>query len=72
MEAVRFSFPFSLRAELERYAGRVSSDTWSVPEKLFQESLADLRTWVDQEYGDLDQEREETVRFVFDVASFDS
>lgn len=71
VEAVRFSFPFSLRAELERYAGRVSSDTWSVPEKLFQESLVDLRTWVEQEYGDLDQEREETVRFVFDVAAFD-
>ena len=72
VEVVRFPLLFTLRAELDRYAGRVFSDTWSVPEEIFQESLVEIRNWVDQEYGDLDQEREDTVRFVFDVASFDA
>jgi hypothetical protein len=69
---IRFPLPFTLRVELERYSGRVSSDTWSVPHGIFEESLTELRTWAEQEYGDLDQEREDTVRFVFDVISFDA
>ena len=71
VEVVRFSFPFSLRAELERYASRVFSDTWSVTEPLYQASLEDLREWVAREYGDLEAEREETVRFMFVTATFD-
>jgi len=70
VEAVRFSIPFTLRAELDRYASRLFSDTWSVPEAIYQASLDELRLWVEREYGDLDSDRAETVRFVFDVASF--
>ena len=72
LEVIRFALPFTLRVELERYSGRVSSDTWSVPEEIFQESLTDLQSWVEHEYGDLDQGREDKVRFVFDIASFDA
>ncbi|MGB7874599.1 MAG: class I SAM-dependent methyltransferase [Anaerolineales bacterium] len=72
VEVVRFPHVFTLRVELERYESRVYSDTWPVPEALFQASLADLRKWVVHKYGDLDQEIEETVRFVFDAAHFDT
>jgi ubiquinone/menaquinone biosynthesis C-methylase UbiE len=72
VEVVRFSHVYTLRSVLERYEKRVSSDTWSVPEALYQASLADLRGWVVHEYGDLDQEIEETFRFVFDAAYFDA
>jgi ubiquinone/menaquinone biosynthesis C-methylase UbiE len=70
VEVVRFPHVYTLRSELERYEGRVHSDSWSVPEALHQESLVDLRNWVIREYGDLDQEIEETYRFVFDAAYF--
>jgi ubiquinone/menaquinone biosynthesis C-methylase UbiE len=72
VEAVRFALPFTLRGELDRYASRVFSDTWSVPDELYQASLDELRDWAVREYGDLDSPREDTVRFVFDVASFDA
>lgn len=70
VEVVRFPLTFSLRAELERYARRVFSDTWPVPDALFQESLAELQAWVEGEYGDLDREREDTVCFMYDIATF--
>jgi ubiquinone/menaquinone biosynthesis C-methylase UbiE len=72
VEAVRFSHSYTLRAELDRYANRVSSDTWFVPDSLYLASLDELRTWVMNEYGDLDQQLKETNRFVFDVASFEA
>src|SRR5262245_54149089 len=70
VEAVRFAHSYSLRSELDRYAGRVFSDTWSVPEPLYQASLEELRDWTIREYGDLDSDQEETSRFVFDAAYF--
>lgn len=71
VEVVRFPHVYTLRIELDRYEARIFSDTWSVPEEVYQASLADLRDWVMQEYGDLDQKIEETNRFVFDAAYFD-
>lgn len=71
VEAVRFPHSYTLRLELDRYEGRVFSDTWSVPEALYQASLADLRDWATHEFGDLDQEHEEISRFVFDGAVFE-
>jgi len=70
VEAVRFSHTYTLRDELDRFANRIFSDTWSVDESIYQLSLEDLRAWTIQEYGDLDREREDTVRFVFDIARF--
>lgn len=72
VEAVRFPHRYNLRTELDRYAGRVFSDTWSIPEETYQASLSELREWAMHQYGDLDREIEETNRFVFDVAYFNS
>jgi ubiquinone/menaquinone biosynthesis C-methylase UbiE len=70
VEVVRFLRISTLRIELDRYEARVFSNTWSVPEGLYQASISDLRDWVVHEYGDLDQEIEETNRFVFEAAYF--
>ncbi len=72
VEVIRFPHVYTLRSVLNRYETRVHSDSWSVPEGLYQASLADLRDWVVREFGDLDQEIEETNRFVFDAAYFDT
>jgi ubiquinone/menaquinone biosynthesis C-methylase UbiE len=71
VDVKHFSFAYTPRIELDRYANRVFSDTWSVPDALYQASLADLRDWAMKEFGDLDQQLEETNRFVFDVVNFD-
>ena len=72
VEVVRFAHIYTLREELNRYESRVYSDTWSVPDAVYQASLAELRLWTEHEFGDLNSEHEETSRFVFDVASFDT
>lgn len=72
VEVVRFPHAYTLRAELDRYQNRISSETWSVPDELYQASLVDLHRWAAQTFDDLEREIEETNRFVFDVAVFDA
>ena len=72
VEVVRFAHTYTLGEELNRYESRVYSETWSVPDAIYQASLAELRLWAEHEFGDLNSEHEETSRFVFDVASFDT
>jgi ubiquinone/menaquinone biosynthesis C-methylase UbiE len=72
VEAVRFPIVYNPRAELDRYEARIFSDTWAVPEAIYQASLSELRDWTMREFGDLDREIEEMNRFVFDAAYFDS
>lgn len=72
VEVVRFPHIYTLREELNYYESRVSSDTWYVPEAIYQASLEELRIWAEHKFGDFDQEHEETSRFVFDVASFNT
>lgn len=69
-EVVRYPAPFTLREELGRFTGRVYSDAWHIPDDIFKASMQELYAWVTQEYGDLDQPREDLVRFVIDVARF--
>jgi SAM-dependent methyltransferase len=70
VEAIRYPEAFTLRERLDRLASRTSSETWDVPDALFEESLKELRAWVTAEYGDLDQEITDEVRFFIDVARF--
>jgi SAM-dependent methyltransferase len=71
MEVVRYPLPFTLRGELERFGSRAYSDAWEIPDAIFDASLRALRSWVDQEYGDLDQPRADQVRLVIDLAQFE-
>ena len=70
VEAIRFIESFNLREELNRFAGRIFSETWDIPDMLFEESIEELRAWVTAEYGSLDQEIKDEVRFFIDVARF--
>ena len=70
IEAIRFIDSFNLREELERFRSRVYSETWDLPDILFDASMNELRAWVTAEYGSLDQEIKEEVRFLIDVARF--
>ena len=71
VEVIRYPLPFTLRGELERYESRVFSDAWDIPNNIFAASVKELRTWVEIELGDLDQQRENEVRFVIDVVRFE-
>jgi SAM-dependent methyltransferase len=70
VEAVRFTDTFILREELERFESRVFSETWDLPDAIFDASMKELRAWAVAEYGSLDQEIENHVRFVIEVARF--
>lgn len=70
VEVLRYPLRFTLREELERFESRIYSDSWDIPDEIFGASLEELRTWLDDEYGDLDQPREDEVRFAIDVARF--
>lgn len=70
VEVIRYPLAFTLREELDRFASRVSSDMWDVPDAIFDASLIELRSWVSSEFGDLDEQRADDVRFVIDVVRF--
>jgi hypothetical protein len=70
VEAVRFTSSFNLREDLDRFASRVYSETWDLPDAIFDASMKALRDWVAEEFGNLDQELEDEVRFVIQIARF--
>jgi SAM-dependent methyltransferase len=70
VEVIRFTESFNLREELDRFASRIYSETWDIHSALFEESMKELRAWVNAEYGPLDQEVRDEVRFLIDVARF--
>jgi len=73
VEVIRYSIPFTLREELERFESRVNSDTWDIPDDIFARSMQELRAWVESEFGDLDPDGQLTdeVRFVINVVRFE-
>ncbi|HLO32887.1 MAG TPA: class I SAM-dependent methyltransferase [Anaerolineales bacterium] len=71
VEAVRYRDSFNLAEELDRFASRVYSETWDLPDAIFEASIEALRTWAQHEYGSLDREIQDEVRFVIDVARFE-
>ncbi len=58
------------QAVVDNIASRVVSDTWDIPDPIFERTLEELRAWAAQEYGDLDQPRREEQRFLLDVIRF--
>jgi len=72
VEVVRYTHIYTLREELERYQTRVYSDTWKIPDDIYEESIQELHAWIVGNYGSLDQKLEEEVRFAIDVVRFES
>ena len=70
VEVLHYPLKFTLREELDRFASRIYSDSWDIPNPVFDASIQELRSWVEREYGDLDQLREDEVRFAIDIARF--
>jgi hypothetical protein len=70
LEVVRYPLPLTLREELEHFASRTNSNTWEIPDEVYNASVKELRTWVDREYGNLDQPRSDEVRFAINIARF--
>ena len=70
VEALRFTESFNLREKLDRFAARLYSETWDIPDAIFEESIKELRAWATAEFGTLDQELTDDVRFLIDVAHF--
>lgn len=70
VEVIRYSLRYTLREELERFASRISSDSWEVPDDIYDASLKELRLRAEVDYGDLDQPHEDEVRFTIDIARF--
>jgi ubiquinone/menaquinone biosynthesis C-methylase UbiE len=71
VEVIRFPDAFNLREELDRFASRIYSETWDIPDAIFNESMKELRDWASAEYGNLDQVITDEVRFLIDVARFE-
>jgi SAM-dependent methyltransferase len=55
---------------IESIAGRIYSDTWEVPEDIMQPTVDELRSWAEQNYGDLDQPQPVERLFTLDIARF--
>ena len=72
VEATRYPDSFHLREELDRFASRVYSETWDIPDAIFDSSVKELRAWMLHEYGSLDGEFQEEVRCVIHVARFEA
>lgn len=71
VEVVRYSHTFNLREELERFQSRVYSDTWQVPDELYEPGMQALQAWTSETFGTLDRDVDDQVRFVMDIFSFD-
>ena len=71
VEVVRYPVMFTVREELDYFASRVNSNSWEIPDEVYNASVQELRAWADREITDLDQPRSEEVRFVINVARFE-
>lgn len=72
VEVVRYPLQFTLREELERFSTRTGSETWDIPDEIFEASMAELHTWAESEFDNLDQPRQDELRFAIDVVRFGS
>ena len=72
MEVVRYPRVYTLQEELERFQTRVYSDMWKIPDEIFEASLQELRARMKSDYGSLDGQFEDEVRFAIDVARFEN
>ena len=70
LEALRYQADIAPREVLELIGGRLSSDTWEIPDDVFTATVAGVTAWAKQEYGDLDKPLTEERRFMMRVVRF--
>lgn len=71
-EVIQYPLRFTVREELERLGSRIYSDTWEIPDEMFEASMKEVWSWAEKEYRDLDQQRADEVRFAVDIAHFEA
>lgn len=69
-DVVHFPRTFVVRALIDDVARRTFSHTWDVPDDVMEKSLDELRSWAEDQYGDLDKAFEEEACFILDIAHF--
>jgi ubiquinone/menaquinone biosynthesis C-methylase UbiE len=72
IEVVRYPHSYTLQEELERYQNRVYSETWKIPDDIYEASLQELRARLAGDYDSLDRQVEDVVRFSIDVVRFEN
>lgn len=72
VEVVRYTHSYTVPEELERYQNRVYSETWKIPDDIYEASLQALRAQLASDYDSLDKQVEDEVRFAIDVVRFES
>jgi SAM-dependent methyltransferase len=70
VDVIHYPMTYTLREDFERIGSRIGSDSWAIPDDIFNASLEHLRVWIFQEYSDLDKPRQDELRFAIDVARF--
>lgn len=70
VEAFRYTDSFNLQERIENFAQRLYSETWDIPDEIFEAGVKELRAWVTREYGDLDRDITDEFRFLIHVARF--
>jgi ubiquinone/menaquinone biosynthesis C-methylase UbiE len=70
LTVVRF-FPLVSPGEVvESIADRVFSDTWDIPDEIFDASVRELRAWAAETFGNVDRPLTVERRFLLDVIRF--
>ena len=70
VEVVRYRDSIHLRQEIEHFEQRLYSETWDLPDEIFNEGVKALRAWAADTFGALDQELSDEFRFLIHVARF--
>ena len=70
LTAARLVSANSPQSVIDGIASRTYSETWDIPDGVFAETLAELRAWAAQNYGDLTRTESVERLYVFDVARF--
>ncbi len=70
VQVTRYTTSLTPLSVVDNIASRVFSDTWEVPDDVFETTVAELRTWAAATFGDLTVPRREEQRFLLDVARF--
>jgi SAM-dependent methyltransferase len=71
VEVLRYQASVAPREVLDLIRGRLSSDTWEIPDDVFTATVAEVTAWAEQEYGDLDKPLSEERRFILRIARFE-
>jgi ubiquinone/menaquinone biosynthesis C-methylase UbiE len=66
----RFFLSVTPQAVVDGIASRVYSDTWDVPDEVFDQTIAELRAWAGQVYRDLAAPLTLERRFMLDITHF--